>query len=209
MPKQLSPSVVPTPAPTTTPVPAAPGVQPAGNAAAQASVMSKLGKAGGAASGAYSMVKGAQQVGVGAAEWNTGERVKGGLDMAAGSGSMVSGAAGLHGLATGTGAALGTAVGAAGAVPVLGAAAGGLATGIGIGNRGNRYAAESGLLGEGRDWSTTAADVGLAARERWGDAAGLAATGLASIPAAAGAAVTGVAGYAEDAVALGKRLVGG
>ncbi len=117
----------------------------------------------------------------------------------------------------GTGAlGLGTAVGAAGALPTIGAAAGGLAGGIALGQRGDSYIADTGLLGQnsdgsGKSWSQWAGDGAWEDREAWADLTGnetvadvagaLSLTGRTAV-AGAGAAVTGVSGLVTDAAGL-------
>lgn len=179
------------------------------NAMRQEQLLGKLGGGVQAGGAALNVLSGGEMLGRGAGKWATGDKVGGGLDLAGGVANAAAGTTSLLGLAGGGAASLGTAVGAAGAMPVVGAVASGLGTGISLGQRGNRFAAEHGLLGDdGEDWSSRAADVAFAARERWGETAGLAAGGVALIPAAAAAAVTGAAGMVEDTWNAGKRLVG-
>ena len=133
----------------------------------------------------------------------------GGLSALGSAGGALTGAA-----TAGTGAlGMGTAVGAAGALPIAAAIGGGAAAGLAIGNRGQDYIANTGLLGQnsdgtGRNWSDWGADTAVSAdravaeatgSETLGTVAGLATCAGTSIVGAAGAAVTGVAGLATDA----------
>jgi hypothetical protein len=143
------------------------------------------------------------------------------LNVAAGTTGALSGAVGtVNGALALGGAAL------PGAVTAAGGVAGSFAGGVALGMRGNQFARDHHLLGDrsgvttergvygggpggrvARDWSDTATDQGLDLRRELMDRgvsegratfAGGAATFAYSIPAAAGAAVTGVAGLATD-----------
>jgi hypothetical protein len=143
------------------------------------------------------------------------------LNVAAGTTGALSGAVGtVNGVLALGGAAL------PGVVTGAGAVAGSAAGGIALGMRGNQFVRDRRLLGDragvttergvtgggpdgrvARDWSDVAVDQGLALRrelldrgtsERRADLAGRVATGLYCLPAAAGAAVTGLAGLGTD-----------
>jgi hypothetical protein len=166
------------------------------------------------------LVGGGLQLGQGLGELATGNTADGLLNTVAGAGSATSGGVGLASLfgVSGTSAAagLGTSVAAAGAAPIAAAVGGGAAMGITIGQRGNSYIADTGLLGRnsdgsGRSWSDWAGDTGAsaysAAREagapEWlAHTAGLGTTLGASVAAVPGAAITGIAGLATDAGSL-------
>jgi hypothetical protein len=195
MSKQLARSPAPAAAP---PVQqAAPAAAGAGNAA-RADLIPGLARYRQLGQAAGNLWEGGTLLGEGAGKIATGDKADGALDMTAGAGKAAAGGATFAQSIVGGGAALGTAVGAASTSAVIGTAGAGLATGVGLGRRGNKYAEEQGLTGPG-GWSGWAADVGISAKEKYGDAAGIAATGLATLPAAGAAAVTGVAGYATDA----------
>lgn len=161
---------------------------------------------------------GAETLGTGLGELAYGDDTAAGiLDTAKGAGAATAGAIGTASLAAGalSGVGAGTAglaAASAAAAPVAAIGAG-LATGIGIANRGQDYIAETGLLGTnddgtGKNWSDWGADVSWGAdqavaeatgSETLGTVAGLATCAGTSLVGAAGAAVTGVAGLATDA----------
>ena len=136
-------------------------------------------------------------------------------DNVGGTFQAVQGVGGVTAGTVGTANLLGAGV-TAGALPVAAAIGAGAATGIGVANRGNRYIADSGLLGSnddgsGRNWSDWAADEAHSDRNAWadltgsetvGDVAGYASLAGRTVAGAAGAAVTGVAGLATDAWSL-------
>ena len=169
---------------------------------------------------------GATNLGEGLGKMASGDVAEGSVQALGGAGAATAGAIGTaHALATLAGpqaaglaaatapAALGTAVGAAGAAPIAATVGAGLATGVAIGNRGNSYIADTGLLGQnadgsGRSWSDWAGDTGFSAYEATKDSgapewvaqtAGFGATLGASAVATLPAAVTGIAGLATDA----------
>jgi len=171
---------------------------------------------------------GATNLGEGLGKMASGDVANGSVQALGGAGAATAGAIGTAnalatlagpqaaGLAAATSPGalgMGTAVGAAGAAPIAATVGAGLATGVAIGNRGNSYIADTGLLGQnadgsGRSWSDWAGDTGFSAYEATKDSgapewvaqtAGFGATLGASAVATLPAAVTGIAGLATDA----------
>ena len=186
----------------------------------------KAPKALGKVASPLALYGGATNLGEGLGKMASGDVADGSVQALGGAGAATAGAIGTtHALATLAGpqaaglaaatapATLGTAVGAAGAAPIAATVGAGLATGVAIGNRGNSYIADTGLLGQnadgsGRSWSDWAGDTGFSAYEATKDSgapewvaqtAGFGATLGASAVATLPAAVTGIAGLATDA----------
>lgn len=169
------------------------------------------------------IAQGAEQFGNGIESWQNGDTERGILDTAAGAGGVVSGV-------IGTAGALGVpqAIVGAGVMGTAGAVGGGVAAGVAIGDRGNRYARDTGVAGsrtragrgvngretqQNRDWSDMAADWGEGAAQLGGghgtvggEVAGFAGVAAGSVVGGVGAAVTGAAGIATDIYDAGSSI---
>ena len=179
---------------------------PAGGAygnGAMASEISALGKVAGGGLSVLGLAGGAQQFFGGIDKIQSGDSAEGGLDLAAGYGSAMSGIVGMMGLApqgtamysaatAGLGTAgMGTSVAAAGAAPVAAAIGAGAAGGITLGMSANDFMSERGWLGSNvdssnRDFSDLAADAGTSVHDTaldWGlgETAALWAGGAATV----------------------------